>query len=259
MERTAGASPRTLARLAGGLYLINIVGGAFAIGFVPAMLVVAGNATATAHNIQANELLYRSGLVAHILIDVTAVLLAVIFYDLFKVVNRRLAMTVVFFTLVGTAVESAGLLNQFAPLTLLDGGRYSTAFTAEQLQALVYMPVTLATNGYDINSVFFGFYGLTIGYLVFRSTFLPRVIGVLLAVGASCYLAYSVADILAPAFAAHLIPWIQLLSLPGEGSLCLWFLIAGVNVQKWNERASASGGADHRVQARASVSGLAGR
>jgi hypothetical protein len=240
MDRIAGASPRQLARVAGGLYLINIVGGAFAIGFVPAMLFVSGNAAATAHSIQTNELLYRSGLLAHIGIDVTAVFLTVIFYDLFKVVNRRLALLVVFFTLAGTAVESANLVNQFVPLILLDGGHSSSAFTAEQLQALAYMPTVVQTIGYDVNSVFFGFYGLALGYLVFRSTFLPRVIGVLLAVGASCYLTYSVADILSPGSAAHLVPYIQLPSLVGEGSFCLWLLIVGVNVQRWNERASTA-------------------
>jgi Domain of unknown function (DUF4386) len=238
IERIADASPRRLARMAGGLYLINIVGGAFAIGFVPAMLVVSGNASATAHNIQANELLYRSGIVAHILIDVTAVFMAVIFYDMFKVVNRRLALLVVFFTLVGTAVESAGLVNQFAPLVLLDAGHSSSAFTAAQLQALSYMQTSVGLAGYDINSVLFAFYGLAIGYLVFRSTFLPRAIGVLLAVGALSYLTYGLADMLAPAFAAHLVPYIQLPSLVGEGSFTLWLLIVGVDVQRWKQRAS---------------------
>jgi hypothetical protein len=240
MDRIAAASPRQLARTAGGLYLINILGGFFAIGLVPGLLMVSGDAAATAHNIQANELLYRSGIVAHILIDVTAVLMAVIFYDLFKVVNRRLALVVVFFTLVGTAVESANLLNQLVPLVLLHGGPYSSAFTAEQVQAQAYIPMALAGIGYDVNSVFFACYGLTIGYLVFKSAFLPRVIGVLLAVGASCYLAYGLADILAPAFATHLVPYIQLPSLVGEGSFCLWLLIVGVNVQSWNQKAGAA-------------------
>jgi membrane-associated PAP2 superfamily phosphatase len=240
MDRIAAASPRQLARTAGGLYLINILGGFFAIGLVPGLLMVSGDAAATAHNIQANELLYRSGIVAHILIDVTAVLMAVIFYDLFKVVNRRLALVVVFFTLVGSAVESANLLNQFVPLVLMGGGPYSSAFTAEQVQAQAYIPTALAGIGYDVNSVFFACYGLTIGYLVFKSAFLPRVIGVLLAVGASCYLAYGLADILAPAFATHLVPYIQLPSLVGEGSFCLWLLIVGVNVQSWNQKAGAA-------------------
>jgi uncharacterized protein DUF4386 len=238
MELTDAWSPRQLARTAGGLYLINILGGFFAIGLVPGLLFVSGDAAATAHNIQANELLYRSGIVAHIIIDVTAVLMAVIFYDLFKVVNRRLALLVVFFTLVGTAIESANLVNQFVPLVLLDGRVYSSAFTAQQLQAQAYMPTALQGIGYDVNSVFFAFYGITIGYLVFKSAFLPRVIGVLLALGASCYLVYGLADILSPAFAAHLVPYIQVPSLVGEGSFCLWLLIVGVNAERWAQHAS---------------------
>src|SRR6266581_7814321 len=134
IERIAGASPRHLARIAGGLYLIIIVGGFFAIGYVPAALVVPGDAAATAHNILMHELLYRLGLVAHIIVLPCNIPLAVIFYDLFKVVNRRLSLLVVFFTLVATAVESANLVNQFVPLVLLDGGPYSSAFTAQQLQ-----------------------------------------------------------------------------------------------------------------------------
>jgi hypothetical protein len=238
MERIAGASPRQLARTAGGLYLINIVGGFFAIGFVTAALVVAGDAAATAHNIQANELLYRLGLTAHIIVLVTNIPLAVIFFDLFKVVNRRLALLVVFFTLVGTAVEGANLLNQFMPLILLDGRYHSSALTTGQVQALAYMPIALEGIGYAINAVFFGFYGLTIGYLVFRSAFLPRVIGALLAIGAFCYLTYSFATFLSPGFAAHLVPYIQFPSLVGEGSFCVWLLIVGVNVPRWNEQAN---------------------
>src|SRR5215210_5008763 len=118
MDTVTGASPRQLARMAGALYLINIVGGAFAIGFVRALLFVL-DPVATAHNIQTHELLYRSGLAAHVVVTVTNVPLAVIFYDLFKVVNRRLALLDASFILVATAVEAAGLVNQFAPLVLL--------------------------------------------------------------------------------------------------------------------------------------------
>src|SRR5438309_8112698 len=153
MDLIATASPRQLARTAGGLYLANIVLGAFAIGVVPATIFVAGDAAATAHNIQANEVLYRLGIVAHVVILATNVPLAVIFYELFKVVNRRLALLVVFFTLVGTAVEAGSLLNQFAPLVLLDGGPYAGAIPAAQLRALAYMPGALSSVGYDINAV----------------------------------------------------------------------------------------------------------
>ena len=157
MDSVEGASPRQLARMAGALYLVNIVGGAFAITIVPAMVLVAGNAAATAHNIQTHELLYRSGLVAHVLVTVTNVPLALIFYELFKVVNRRLALLDAFFILVATAIEAAGLLNQFAPLVLLGSGSFANALPAAQLQALAYIPNALSGIDYSIHTVFFGF------------------------------------------------------------------------------------------------------
>jgi len=153
-KRMAGASPRQLARIAGGLYLIIIVFGAFAIGYVPAVLVVPGDAAATAHNLLAHELLYRSGLVAHIIALPLNLPLTLIFYDLFKVVSKRLAWLVVFFTLVGTAVEGANLLNQFAPLMLVGGGHYSSVFTSQQLQTLAYLPLDSQTISYTIQQVF---------------------------------------------------------------------------------------------------------
>jgi len=226
---------RVLARIAGALYLTNILLGVFALGIVPSALTVAGDAAATAHHIQANELLYRSSLAAHVIVTLTNVPLAVIFWELFKVVNRRAALLVVFFTLVATGIEVAGMLNQFATLALLDGP-YSKAFTPGQLQALAYLPFDLQANSYSLSVAFFAFYDMALGYLVFRSTFLPRAIGVLLAIGGLAYLTHSFAIVLAPTFAAHLFPYIGLPSLAGEGSFTLWLLIVGVNSQKWTER-----------------------
>jgi hypothetical protein len=240
-ERIAEVSPSLEARIAGGLYLIIIVGGLFAIGYVPAVLVVPGDAITTVHNIQAHELLYRLGLVVHMLILPINIPLTLILYDLFKVVNRRLSLLMVFFLLVGTAIEGANLLNQFAPLTLLGGGRYLSVFNTEQLQALAYMPLDPQAISYNIQQVFYAGYLLTAGYLVFRSTFLPRTVGVLLAIGGLCYLVYSFASFLSPAFAAHLVPYIQLPSGLAELSLCLWLLVMGVNSQRWNEQATAAG------------------
>src|SRR5690348_16819291 len=206
-KQTPGASPRQLARMAGALYLINIVLGAFATAIIPAIVVVSGDAAATAHNIQTHELLYRLGLVAHLVVTVTNVPLAVIFYYLFKVVSRRLALLDAFFILVATAIEAAGLLNQFAPLVLLGSGSYASALPAAQLQALAYMPSALSGVDYSIHTVFFGFDALCVAYLVLRSTFLPRAIGVLMAIDGLAYLVYGFADLLAPGFAAQLVPW----------------------------------------------------
>ncbi len=229
-----------LARTAGGLYLVNIAAGAFAIGVVPSMLVVAGDAAATAQNIQSHELLYRSSLVAHVIVTVTNVPLAIIFYELFKVVNRRIALVNASFILVATAIEASSLINQFAPLYLLSAGPYARGLSAEQTQALMYMPFGLGAIGYDVSNVFYAFDALTIGYLIVRSTFFPRLIGLFLAVDCVGYLFYSFADMLAPGSAAHLVPWVQLPILLGEGSLCLWLLIVGLNVPRWTEAAISS-------------------
>ena len=134
MDAVADTSPRRLARIAGALYLINIVGGAFALGFVRSTVVVPGDVAATAHNIQTHELLYRLGLAAHVVVTVTNVPLAVIFSDLFTVVNRRLALLDACFTLVATAIEAGGLLIQSAPLFLpMEGvGERSTPAEARE-------------------------------------------------------------------------------------------------------------------------------
>lgn len=242
-DHAAGASPRRLAGIAGGLYLLNIVAGMFAIGIVPALLFAEGDAAATLHNIQAHAPLYRLSLAAHLLPIVCNVPLVIILYDLLKVVNRRLALLMVCYSLVGTAVESANLLQQFTPLVLLDGARAAPALTADQMGTLAYAPLGLQTLGYDIQHVIYAGYLLAAGYLVFRSTFLPRAVGVLLAIGAVSYLTYSFASFLAPEFAARLVPYIQLPSLVGEGSLCLVLLAIGVNVQRWRGQASAAGSA----------------
>ena len=199
-----------------------------------------GDVAATLRNIQTNELLYRLSLAAHMIPILCNVPLVVILYDLLKGVNKRLALMMVFYSIVGTAVESANLLHQFTPLVLLDGAQGLQALTAAQMQALAYAPLRLQTFGYDIQQVIYAGYLLAAGYLVFRSTFLPRVIGVLLAIGAVSYLIYSFASFLAPAFSARLVPYIQLPSLVGEGALCLVLLVIGVNVQRWKGQASAA-------------------
>jgi hypothetical protein len=235
-----GTSPRQLAAVAGTLYLVNIVLGAFALGVVPAML-AAPDAAAMLDNIRTHELLYRLGLAAHVVVAVTNVPLALLFYELFKAVNRRLALLDAFFILVATAVEAAGLINQFAPLVLLGSGSDTSAPAAAHLLALAYAPGgALSSVGYSLHTVFFGFDILIIAYLVLRSGFLPGAIGVLLAIDGLAYLIYSFASLLAPGFAAQLVPWIQLPALIGEGSLCLWLLVVGVDVERWKAWASAA-------------------
>jgi len=239
-ERIKEASPRLQARIAGVLYLIVIVTGVFAEIFVREALTVSGNAAATAANILAHELRFRLGFVGELIACTCNIPLAVIFYNLFKVVNRSFALLVAFFTLVGTAIESVVLLNHFAPLILLKGGGYLSAFKPEQLQAQAYTSLELQSIGFATALVFFGFYCLVAGYLIFKSTFLPRIIGVLLAIEGVGYLTNSFALFLAPALAARIFPYFMPTAI-AEISFCLWLMVMGVNVDRWKEQASAAG------------------
>jgi hypothetical protein len=239
-DRVTQAWPRLYARIAGALYLIVIVGGIFAEIFVRGRLVVHGDAAATAHNIQAHELLYRLGFVVEVFYCVCNVPLILILYNLFKVVNKNVALMMVFFAFVVDAIESVSLLAHFAPLLLLGAGHYLTAFTAEQLQAAAYLSVQLFEHGFAICLVFFGFDCLTMAYLIVHSKFLPRLIGVLLVIEGLGYLINSFSLFIAPALQARIFPYFAPTAI-AEVALCLWLLVMGVDVQRWNEQADAAG------------------
>jgi hypothetical protein len=222
------------------LYLIVIVGGIFAELVVRGRLVVHGDPAATAHNILAHEMLYRWGFAVELFYCVCNVPLTVIFYNLFKVVNRNVTLMMVILDLVVNTIESVSLLGHFAPLLLLGGGRNLSAFTAEQLQAAAYVSLELFEHGFAIALVFFGFDCLVMAYLIYRSNFLPRVIGVLLAIEGWGYLINSFALFLAPALQPRIFPYFAPTAI-AEIALCLWLLVVGVNVQRWKDQASAAG------------------
>jgi Domain of unknown function (DUF4386) len=228
MTQTLGA-PVRLARIAGALYLVNVLAGAFAIGYVQSRLLTA-DAAVTAANIASHELLYRAGLAAHVVVTLTNVPLALIFYELFRTVNRRLALLDAAFILVATAIEAAGIAGQLAPLVLLGDGVDTSALPPAQLQAVASLTGAFAHVDYTVFTVFFGVDILLMSYLLWRSAFLPRVIAVLLAVDGLAYLAYSFTDVLAPGLATLLTPWVQLPAPLAEGALSLWLLAFGVDV-----------------------------
>jgi hypothetical protein len=225
--------------MAGFLYLLNIAAGAFVYGFVRSTTITPGDAGRTAANILQHAQLYRLGFVAGLVPVLCNIPLALIFYELFKVVNRSCSALIAFFILVATAIESVNLLNYYAPLIFLERADPS-AFKPEQLHAFAYMSLALHAIGFNVAVVFFAFYDLLIGYLVFRSGFLPRILGVLMAVAGLCYLVNSFASFLAPGFAAHLLPYILMPSAVGELALCLWLLVMGVDVENWSKQAYAA-------------------
>ncbi|MFZ0314943.1 MAG: DUF4386 domain-containing protein [Candidatus Korobacteraceae bacterium] len=239
MERIAEASPRFRARMAGVFYLLN-GGTAFAF-FVRGQLVVSGDAAATATNILAHEPLFRMALAADLIGVASYVVVTALLYDLFKPVNSTLSLLAAFFSLVGCAVQVVACVFHLASLVVLGGAQYLSVFKTEQLQAMALMFLKLHGQGFDVAIVFFGLYCLLIGYLIFKSTFLPRTIGVLMALGGLGYVTNNLANFLAlpvPMLVSHLVPAIGGL---GEGSLILWLLFFGVNPQRWKEQAGAAG------------------
>jgi hypothetical protein len=202
--------------------------------------VVHGDPAATAHNIMAHEMLYRWGFVVELFYLVCNVPLALLLYDLFKVVSRTVALLDLGFGLLSTVIEAVSLLGHYAPLLFLSGGHHLNAFTPEQLQAASYVSIQLFEYGFAICLVFFGFDCLAMAYLIVRSTFLPRVIGVLLGIEGVFYLVNSFANFLAPAIADRVFPFLAA-SAVAEILLCLWLLVMGVNEQRWKAQARAAG------------------
>jgi len=234
MQPIGEASPRRKARIAGVFYLLEMLTGAFAIIFVGGRLFVFGDTAATATNILAHESLFQLGFAANLIQFACYVAVTGLFYDLFKPVNKSLSLLAAFFSLVGCAIGAVSCLFEFAPLTVLGGAQYLNVFTLEQLQALSLMFLKLYGQLFNISFVFFGFYCLLIGYLIFRSTFLPRILGVLMAIAGLGWLTF-----LSPALTHALSPYILAAGL-GEVSLTLWLLVAGVNAERWKEQAGAA-------------------
>ncbi len=225
--------PQVPARIAGFLYLIVIACGGFAEIFVRQRLVVAKDAAATANNILAHEQLFRWGFAADLVALLCVMPLIMLLYELLKVINRRVALMAVFFSLVGSAVQSAALLAHFAPVILLTRGR-DLGVNPELLRAQAYMSLQLQGIGYAAALAFFGGTMLSRGYLILRATFMPRIIGLFLAIEGVCYLVNSFVDFLAPGF-GNTVLTILMVSGLAEVLLCLWLLVMGVNVAKWRE------------------------
>ena len=235
MERIAEASPRLMARIAGVFYLLNILTGVFAWFFVSGRLVVYGDAAATATNILAHQPLFRLGFAAELITVAWYITVTALFYNLFEPVNRSVSLLAAFFSLVGGTIQALSCLFDLAPLVVLGGAQYLSVFKAEQLQALALIFLDLHTQVFSICLVFFGFYCLLIGFLIFRSTFLPRILGVLMAIAGLCWLTS-----LSPPLANYLSPYTMALGILCEGSLCLWLLVMGVKAERWREQASAA-------------------
>jgi hypothetical protein len=236
MERIAEASPRFKARMAGVCQLMEALTAAFGQVIIPGKLVVAGNAATTAANILGHERLFWLGFVLSLIGVAFHIAWALLMYELLNAVNRSVSRLAAFVILVGCAIQALTCLLYLAPLIILQGASSLSAFTPEQLQALALLFLKLNDYAFQIYLVFFGAWCLLIGYLIFRSTFLPRILGALLAISGLGWATY-----LYPPLAHRVYPFIAAASALGEIPLELWLIVMGVNVQRWKEQASAAG------------------
>lgn len=229
-------SPQLYARIGGLAYLIIIVAGFIGEMFIRNKLVVSGDATATANNIAASPFLWRIGIAGDLTMHLCDGIVALVYYTLLKPVNKNLALLAVLFGLTQTAVLVANKMNLLMPLFLLENADYLKAFNAQQLQALAYLSIKAHGYGFGIGLIFFGVECLIDGYLIFRSGYFPKVLGVMIQIAGVCYLINSFALILSPSLSNLLFPLILVPPFFGELSMCLWLLIKGVNMAKWKER-----------------------
>jgi Domain of unknown function (DUF4386) len=238
-EQRVGASPRVIARVGGVLYLIIIVVGLFDETFVRNRIIVSGDARATAANIRSLESLWRFGIAAEFLLLICAVALTLIFYVLLRPVSRDLALLAVFFNLVSVAIEAGVQMHVLGALFPLGNAEYLKAFEPAQLYAMASLSLRSFNYGFGVSLIFFGCVCLLLGYLIFRSGYLPKVVGVLMQIAGLSYLTNSFALLLAPDLADRMFPAILVPAFVGEASLCLWLLVKGVNLEKWKPQASS--------------------
>lgn len=223
-------SPQLYARIAGILYLLIIVAGIFGELLVRNKLLVYGDANATANNIMKSELLWRMGISADLVMHICDLPVMIILYYLLRPVSEKLALLNLSFNLIQTAVLVANKLNLLAALFFLGDADYLKSFSPEQLHSLSYLSIKLHDFGFGIGLIFFGFVCLIEGYLLFKSNYFPKTIGVLMSIAGICYLTNSFALLLVPQLSSIVL---LMPCLIAELSFSLWLIFKGVNLPIW--------------------------
>lgn len=239
-ERSAQAkSIQRTARFAGFLYLVITVAAIIAHMYMPSQIIVADDAAATAQNIMANETLFRLGGVGgELIVLLSEVILAVVLYVLLKPVNKTLSLLAAVSRLAMTTIHGFNLINYFFVMLLLSGTGYLAAFSSQQLNALVMVFLEAHSVGFTIGIAFLTLHVFILGYLIFKSGYFPKVLGILFIAAAVGYLVDSFALLLVSGYETT--PGIIALAITvSEIAFPLWLLIKGVNIPGWEKRAEA--------------------
>ena len=232
--RTEDMSPRTKGRFAGAVYLLYVIAGVFAQGFVSERFIVIGDAARTSANILANQSLYRLGFTVYLLEMAGQIATVVLFYQLLKPVSRTGAMLAAVFELTGCGIKIFSRLFYLAPLLVLGSGvSHLTAFNKEQLDSIALLLLRINDNGAAIALAFFGFSTVLQGWLIYKSGFLPRWLGVIGTVAGFGWLTF-----LSPPLGMRLFMYLALIGLIGVVAIIGWLLTVGVDEQRWRARAA---------------------
>ena len=234
-KRSTEASPRLTARLTGVFSLLTILTGIFAQGFVSGTLVIDGDAAATAANILAHKSLFQWGFAVFLIEMACNVVFTALFYDLLKPAGRRVSLVAAFLGLTACIIKTFARVFFIVPLFVLGGPHSLSAFSVEQLQALALLLLKVNDRGAGVALVFFGFYAILTGYLIIRSTFLPRILGVVSVGGGLGWLSFLYLPL-----AHRLFLYVAVFALLGAALQIFWLLVFGVNEQRWQEQAGAA-------------------
>jgi len=226
------------ARIAGAIYLLLVVTAPFSLMYVPSKLIVRGNATATASNILAHEMLFRFSIVADLISTVIFICLGIALYRLLRGVNQTQAWLMVAFVLVSSAVGFMNVLNNIAALILFRGGDFLAVFQRPELESMGLLFLRLHDHGIMMDEIFWGLWLLPFGVLVYQSRFLPRIFGAWLVLNGFAYMALSFTSLLAPQYQGTVYRIIFPV-LFGEMAIMLWLLIRGANVKRLPATAAA--------------------
>lgn len=230
---TSGISPLTYARVAGLLALFTLITGTFA-GYVHSSLVVSGDAVSTFNNIKASESLFRFGIVSSLAMYTIFIFYALILYRLLKPVNRNHALLMLVLALVGVPIAMLNQINPSAVLLLLSGADYLQLLTPDQIYVQVMFFLKLQGYGNLIGIIFWGLWLFPLGWLVFKSGYFPRNLGILLMIGCFGWLIVFLQRFLLPEY--ELLAYSRYAAHIAELLWMLWLLTKGVNVEKWKKR-----------------------
>jgi len=229
-------STQSYARLGGALYLIIIAIGFSSEFFFRGKLVVAGDPAATARNLTASTGLWRTGIALEYLNIALTLILAMIYYYLLRPVNKELNLLAAFFRMVSIPLQAVSLLYLSDALFPITQKTLLNSFTPDQLHAMTASSIRSHSNGYNFSLLVLGFCFIIHGYLIFKSEFLPKVLGLLIQFAGIGYIGHCFTYILAPSLTKWTFPIAMLPVLIGETTLSVWLIVKGVSVDKWKMR-----------------------